>query len=126
MLQSVERRRRGEAKRSGDKVREECGCEKREERGAAATRGKRVSNPASIKTGCGSALRAASQRRKEAQRRREASGDEEAAATRSEERGATRGAAPRESGAALPEKMAGRAGNDSQEVRRGARGRARS
>ena len=86
MLQSVERRRRGEAKRSGDKVREECGCEKREERGAAATRGKRVSNPASIKTGCGSALRAASQRRKEAQRRREASGDEEAAATRSEER----------------------------------------
>ena len=34
MLQSVERRRRGEAKRSGDKVRERL----REERGAAATR----------------------------------------------------------------------------------------
>ena len=51
----------------------------------------------------------------EAQRRREASGDEEAAATRSEERGATRGAARRESGAALPEKMAGRS-NDSQQA----------
>ena len=126
MLQSVERRRRGEAKRSGNKVSERAAARRK---GSGSNERKRASNPASIKTGCGSALRAASQRRKRPsdEERRAATKRQRRQEAKSAARRDSRGAAPRESGAALPEKWPA-ASNDSQqqEVRRGARGRARS